>query len=218
MNNIKHISISSKNDKDIRSILNELLINLKNIEINYDECFKIILLGDSSSGKKELYNIIKYEIFSYKIDNLPSYDIDILYKRINLKSGKEIMLQIWDTAGQERFSGISKNYYRASDCIFLIFDVTNRNSYDKVKIWNNQIIDRDENKKPIYLIGNLIDLTNERLISKEVALKYANKYKIKYFEICHKDYKDDIAIKELMIDLINESIKKERRKAGFKNI
>ena len=60
MNNIKHISISSKNDKDIRSLLNELLINLKNIEINCNDVYNILFLGDSSSGKSELYNLIKY--------------------------------------------------------------------------------------------------------------------------------------------------------------
>ena len=91
---------------------------------------------------------------------------------------------MWDTAGQEKFHNITNQYYKRCDVIIIVFDVTNRESFDKISYWVKAIHDNTDsgNKCKQVLIGNKIDLENERQISKEEGEKMASSYKIKYFE------------------------------------
>jgi small GTP-binding protein len=103
-----------------------------------------------------------------------------------------IKLQIWDTAGQERFQGVVKNYFRNANGGILIFDVTNRESFENIHLWMEQI--RSISNKSVYLmlVGNKIDLNN-RKVSTEEAKKLAKTYSIEYMETSAKS---NINVKE----------------------
>ena len=125
--------------------------------------YKLLFLGDSSVGKTSL--LIRYT--EDKFDNsLPTLGIDVKYKYLTYEN-KKIRLDIWDTAGQERFRGIAQNYFRGAHGIIFVFDITNKETFNKLKIWMS---DAKQNIMPgteMVIAENKIDLENKRAISKE---------------------------------------------------
>ena len=74
-----------------------------------------------------------------------------------------VKLQIWDTAGQESFRSITRNFYQGSNGVFLVFDITNRASYDDIKNqWLKEIRDHTNPSIVIYLVGNFSDMEENR--------------------------------------------------------
>lgn len=86
--------------------------------------------------------------------------------------GKKIKLQIWDTAGQDRFKTITSSYYRGAHGIVIVYDVTDRESFEGVKNWIGEIDKYAEEKVFKFLVGNKSDLADRRQISTEEGRKY----------------------------------------------
>ena len=78
---------------------------------------------------------------------------------------KSINVQIWDTAGQERFRNITNTYYRGAQAVILVYDTTNQESFDNIKHWLEQAEGHASETCLKFLVGNKIDLKDERLIS-----------------------------------------------------
>ena len=116
-----------------------------------EECvYKILLLGDSSVGKTCL--LLRYTEWSFQDIHMVTIGLDYRLKLMKLKSGKDIKLQIWDTAGQDRFRALTKNYYKGSHGILLIYDVTNVQSLENVKTWVTQIKEEASKDVIIYIL------------------------------------------------------------------
>ena len=206
-------SVNNKiNDLDINRV-SESLIELKIYEFN--NLIKIILLGESEVGKSALFK--RYFKNNFTVDNTLStigMETETKFIKINNEICK---LTIFDTAGQEKFRAVPRNYYKNADGILLLFDVCNRNSFEKIKDWINEIKkysnkslnnEDNENKLIIYLIGNKID--NEREVTKNEGENLANELKIKYFEIsCKTSININEVICRLIIECYNNSINKE---------
>jgi small GTP-binding protein len=99
-------------------------------------------------------------------------------------AGRRITVQVWDTAGQEKFMTITKSYFRGADGILLCFDVSNRGSFDRVRVWMESIQENALEAVRIVLIGNKIDL--ERAVSKDEGNELAQEFGISYFETSAK--------------------------------
>ena len=80
--------------------------------------------------------------------------------------GKEIPVKIWDTAGQERFRTLTKAFYRRADGVVIAFSVTDKTSFQSLNTWIQSIQDHNQMACKI-LVGNKIDLANERTVTKE---------------------------------------------------
>ena len=109
-------------------------------------------------------------------------------------------MQIWDTAGQERFRTIAKNYYRGAHGIILVFDVTNKKTFDNIKMWVNQIKEEASSKVCVILVANKID-SEERVVSKEDAAELAKVNELKLYEASAKE---NINVTEAFQDLIED--------------
>ena len=79
--------------------------------------------------------------------------------------GKRLKLQIWDTAGQDRFKTITSSYYRGAQGIVIVYDITDRISFDNVKIWLGEIEKYADEKVFKFLVGNKCDLEDRRKVS-----------------------------------------------------
>ena len=93
---------------------------------------KIIFCGDAGVGKTSIINSIMGQKFSEEYE--PSIGVDFFSKTIRYK-GRLMKLQIWDSAGQEKFRSIIPSYIRGSSLIFLIFDITKKESFDHLNEW-----------------------------------------------------------------------------------
>jgi Ras-related protein Rab-6A len=143
---------------------------------------KIIFTGDSGVGKTSIINSIMGQKFSPEYE--PSIGVDFFSKTIRYK-GRLIKLQIWDSAGQEKFRSLIPNYIRGSSLIFLVFDISRKDSFQNLNHWIEFITNID--KGNIIIIGNKIDLKEERVVPKEEAEKYCKEKNYEYFEVSAKE-------------------------------
>ena len=186
--------------------------------INYSGSLSFILIGDSTVGKSCFFKRYFKNEFSIEIFHTIGIDKETKHIKIGKKSYK---VTLWDTAGQEKFRFLPKKYYHNADGIFLLFDVTNEDSFNNVSSWINDVkensnrrnsISGKESNITIYLIGNKIDLPN-RQVTKEQAEKQANSLGVKYFEI---SCKMNMNIPEVIYNMIIDCyIKAKKNKNGF---
>ena len=164
--------------------------------------FKILFLGESEVGKTCL--LLKYTDGIFESNLLPTIGIDVKYKYIE-KGNKKIRLDLWDTAGQERFGTISKNYFKDSNGIILVYDITKESTFHKLKNWMDNINDNADNNIEKIIVGNKCDL-KERQIDKKNLEIFANKYNIPYFEASAKTGEN---LENIFNTLINNLLSKK---------
>lgn len=147
---------------------------------------KMIILGDSGVGKTSLLNVYIKDHFS--LEYKATIGADFLTKKIQ-KGEENWQLQLWDTAGTEKHHALAQGFYRGSECCLLVFDVTDKQTFDDLESWKTEFLNKlnppDPETFPFVLIANKIDL--ERSISTEVAKAFADKHKIPYFECSAKE-------------------------------
>ena len=167
--------------------------------------FKLLLLGESGTGAKTCL-MHRYIDNSFRANRLANLGLDFGTKIVQTDFGA-IKLQIWDAAGQERFRVISSTYVKGSHCIILGYDVTDRQSFEEIrKYWYNFVMkNKDGNSPLMYLVGNKIDLIEERVVSDEEGKSLANDLNMKYFGVSAKTGEN---VDILFDDIVNSLIKK----------
>ena len=131
---------------------------------------KILLLGDANVGKTTILN--KYDDPHLNKVTKPTIGSDFMKKEIKVDD-TAVTLQLWDTAGQEQFQSLGYAFYRGADACALVFDITNRESFDHIDKWHQGFLDNahpsDPKTFPILLVGNKADRESERKVSREEA-------------------------------------------------
>ena len=127
--------------------------------------YKIILIGDSLVGKT---SILKTYV-NNKVEKYPQSTIGVDYYRKNfLFNDKNYDFELWDTAGQERYASIINSYFRGADCVIIVYDVSNPNSFKNVEYWMEKSNTESRNEPLVVVVGNKIDLA----VSQEIDLQY----------------------------------------------
>ena len=164
---------------------------------------KIVTLGNTQVGKTSI--IRRYLEDKFEDNTLATIGIDFKSKYINF--GKVVIkVLLWDTAGQERFQDITKQYYKNANCALLVFDITDKKSFQRVEFWYNQLKDNSKTQDLyIVLVGNKKDNETQRKVTSEEIKEYSKKNNIKYFEVSAKD---NISINDLFEDAITNTAKK----------
>ena len=189
--------------------------------------YNIILIGNSAVGKTSLFKKIMTGSFSEKnISTIgmdkKTFTIDAEVDEQGKKVTKSFNISLIDTAGQERYKSITKTYFKGADCILLIYDVTNKESYDNVSLWIESIHDsignHETSKYIIVLIGNKIDLIGvdgkTRVVNENEAKGKCQEYKINWGGECSAKTFSDSDLK----NLIKGYVVKIYEKVGSKNI
>ena len=152
-------------------------------EEEYDFIFKVLLLGNSDVGKSSL--ILRYVDQVWSDTFVPTIGVDFKVKTLEIDN-KQIKMQIWDTAGQERFRNVISSYFRGSHGIFLIYDITNRDSFKNLENWLIEIEKNASQNVLKILIGNKSDLVDDREIKTEEGQAFANRNGMKFNETSAK--------------------------------
>ena len=176
-------------------------------KINTDCVYKVLLLGDSTVGKTCV--LLKYTDKIFQDTHMMTIGLDYRLKTMKLQNGQDVKLQIWDTAGQDRFRSITKNYYKGSNGIILIYDVTSLKTFENVKSWVSQIHEEISDKVVIYLVGNKVDMEEERKVTTEEGQKLAEELGVPFIETSAKS---GLNIDEIFNDIV------ERINKAFGNI
>ena len=165
---------------------------------------RIIICGNTSVGKSNL--ILRYMKDDFDYEYRTTIGVDYFTKEFK-KNEEKISIQFFDTAGQEKYQALSCNYYRLSDGVVIVYDVTNRESFNKCEFWLNEVFKSQTKNNIILLIGNKIDLDQDRKVSKEEGKKFAQDHKLFFMEASAKSNQDNCVNKAFEI-IVNEIIEK----------
>ncbi|XP_036166750.1 ras-related protein Rab-26 isoform X2 [Myotis myotis] len=137
----------------------------------YDVAFKVMLVGDSGVGKTCL--LVRFKDGAFLAGTfISTVGIDFRNKVLDV-DGMKVKLQIWDTAGQERFRSVTHAYYRDAHALLLLYDVTNKASFDNIQAWLTEIQEYAQHDVVLMLLGNKVDSAQERVVKREDGEKLA---------------------------------------------
>ena len=187
--------------------------------------YKLILLGDTSVGKTCLFKKLTTGIFMDKNVSTVGIDrrtitVDVDIEENNEIVTKKIILNIIDTAGQERFKAITKTYYKGSDGAVLLYDITEKKSFEHINAWIESIktsaSDIDYSKYSVLLLGSKIDLVEsgkkEREVDIEDAKSKCDDFKLEWGGECsNKDF-----TQEKYIEIFKDFVKIIYKRIGAK--
>lgn len=145
--------------------------------------FKYVIVGHSSVGKSAI--LVRFTDNIFKEDYLTTIGVDFKFRKLKIDSNT-YKLQIWDTAGQEKYQTITKTFYKNSQAVVIVYDVSCKNTFTDLKeIWLKEIRKNCDEDVIIFLIGNKID-KNNREVTKEEAESFAKEENIFYGETSAK--------------------------------
>uniref|UniRef100_A0A7S3E5S3 Uncharacterized protein n=5 Tax=Rhodosorus marinus TaxID=101924 RepID=A0A7S3E5S3_9RHOD len=148
-----------------------------------DYLFKLLLIGDSSVGKSCL--LLRFSDGSFNESQMSTIGVDFKIRTLELDK-KTFKLQIWDTAGQERFRTIAAAYYRGAQGIIIVYDVTNKQSFENVEMWLSEVNKYGSGDVNKLLVGNKSDLTSKREVETEKGKELAESNGMKFLETSAK--------------------------------
>lgn len=158
---------------------------------------KLVLLGDTSVGKSCLaIRFARDEFYDFQE---PTIGAAFMTQTVVLNDATNIRFDIWDTAGQERYRTLAPMYYRGAAAGVVVYDITNKESFDGAKTWVKELKTRGTPNIVITLVGNKSDLPETlRKVSREEARVYADDNDIMYFETSAKNSDN---VKEVFIEI-----------------
>ena len=146
--------------------------------LQYDLSFKIIVIGDSGVGKSCLTNRATTNLFEDTYNATVGFE----FLSFNVKiDEKVIKLQIWDTCGQELYRSLITNFYRNSSLAIIVYAINSKDSFEDIEMWLRELRTHSNPDAKVFLIGNKLDLENERKITKEQGETFAKNNKLNLF-------------------------------------
>ena len=169
-----------------------------------DYIIKLLTLGETEVGKTSI--VLRYSDDKFHDNKIATIGIDFKIKIIK-KGNEKIKVSIYDTAGQERFKNIVKHYYKGANGVLLIYDITKRDTFEKLEFWLEDLKENSDNLNNlfIYLIGNKNDLEERREVDFEEANNFAKEKNIPYIEVSAKTGNN---IKKLFDEMIKGTLSK----------
>lgn len=149
----------------------------------YSYLFKYIIIGDSGVGKSCF--MLQFTDRRFKSQHDLTIGVEFGARSVNLE-GKTLKLQMWDTAGQESFLSITRSYYRGAVAALLLYDITNRESFESLGRWLNEARNNANRNICIMLVGNKTDLEGQRQVSEAEAKAFAEENQMLWMEASAK--------------------------------
>ncbi len=199
------------------------------INEDFENIIELLLIGDQNVGKSNF--IFRFTENKFSESHQATIGIDVKVKNITIDN-KVYKVQIFDTSGQEAYKSISRNYYLKVQGILLMFDLTNKFSFQNLENWIKEIYNiRD--KVPFMIIGNKCDLENNIEVNDDEVIQFGNKNDASYYKTSAKNGKNvdnaiinfvkqiidlDITNKDKTYILDGSSIINEKKKCCHKNL
>ena len=157
-------------------------------EKEYDYLFKILVVGVANTGKSSVLQ--RYVDNTFSDAYISTIGVEFRVRTLDVY-GKKVKLQIWDTAGQERFRAIAKSYYKGAHGFLLVYDITNKESFEKLQAHMDEIKTCGPEKMRCMVVGNKTDLESKREVSYDEGRAFAEEIGAGFWEVSAKN-KDNI--------------------------
>lgn len=147
-------------------------------KLHYDYLIKLLLIGNSNVGKSSL--ALRFSDDIYVPNYTATIGIDFRIRTVDINN-KKYKLQIWDTAGQEKFRSITYSYYHGANGVLVVYDVTDRFSFQSIEGWMDNISHHAKDPIAVVLVGNKCELRSREVEYSE-GQELADKYGIRFIE------------------------------------
>ena len=182
---------------------------------DYDYLFKVLLIGNSSVGKSSL--LLRFVDNQWSDLFVPTIGVDFKIRTMEIDN-KNVKLQIWDTAGQERFKNITASYYRGAHGIFVVYDISDTESFKNINNWLIEIVKNANKNVYKILVGNKCDLEDKRTVSYQQGKELAETYGMQFIETSAKSNTNvDEAFHLLGKEVMKLSLNDKEKNFGNKN-
>ncbi len=142
---------------------------------------KVVLLGESAVGKTSI--ITRFVENKFKQDTMSSLSANFVSKKIEIGNNKFIKFDIWDTAGQEKYRALAKIFYQDSKIVILVYDITNKNSFNELKnYWYEKVKENSSSDVIFAIAGNKCDLYEKEEVEKTEGEKFAKEIRAIFHE------------------------------------
>ena len=188
-----------------------MMTNIEPLEI----IFKYILIGDLGSGKTSLIN--RYINDNYVENYICTIGVDFMTKTIKIDNDI-VKIQIWDTAGMEKYQNITTSYYRSANAGIILFDLSNRDSFNSLDRWINTFYENTNplNHTSLIIIGNKKD--KEDKIPDEEIWQYISTRKLEYYETSAKTGEGVIEALDNLTNRLYKKFKLQNRKTSINKV
>jgi len=176
-----------------------------------DRMFKVAFIGDSGVGKTSF--IQRFCTDNFKDAFAATIGVDLQVKMLNIDN-RIVALQLWDTAGQERFRSITKQYFRKSDGVILVYDVTSEITFRNVRAWMTSVRESADDDCVVAIVGNKTDLCGDdekRPVKYKDGAKLADEYGCLFFESSARLGTSIMEIMEAIARIMQEKDDKQRK-------
>ena len=173
------------------------------MSINFHYLLKFVIIGDSRVGKSNI--LLRYMNNTFSEDFKATVGVEFGAKNLEINN-KIYRIQIWDTAGQENFRSIARAYYKNSVCACIVYDISNRKSFDSIQSWIDDCTKQTPKSILLLLIGNKNDLNNKREVQYEEGAEFARKKNMIFLETSAKTGENVNDIFDLSVKQIDKNI------------
>ena len=170
--------------------------------------YKLIFLGDQNVGKSSILNRFLSDTFVEEYQATIGLDFQSKNAQID---NQDVHLLLYDTAGQEKFRSLIPMYTRDANIILLVYDITNKESFENLYAWLKDLTNININEVIICIVGNKIDLNEKREVSNEEGQKYAQEHDFIFQEVSAKTGE---GFSELFYKSLFEKIRTKFRPSG----
>ena len=167
-------------------------------ELREDYKLKVVIVGDSGVGKSNL--IKRFTTNEFNENSKATVGVEFLSKSYKIND-KIFKIEMWDTAGQERYKSITAAYYKGAKGALLVYDTTSAQSFENIDKWLSEIKEKTNKDIKLIIVGNKIDLVDQKVVSTEHALAKAKEWNIPLMETSAKDATN---VTEAFHDLLKE--------------
>ena len=173
------------------------------MSMNFNYLLKYVIIGDSGVGKSNI--LLKYINNTFSEEFKATVGVEFGAKNLQV-NGRVYRIQIWDTAGQENFRSIARAYYKNSVCACIVYDITNRNSFNSIQSWIDDCTKQTPKTILYILIGNKNDLKDRREVQYEEGAEFAKKRNMIFLETSAKTGNNINSIFDKTVNQIDKNI------------
>ena len=152
---------------------------MKRIEVDEIK-YKLIVIGDENVGKTSIINRFKSNQFTGEYE--PTVGLDFQSMSLYIDD-QNVTLLLYDTAGQEKYRSLIPLYTKDAHIIFLIYDISNYDSFTNVEKWYDSLSNVNKEEAIFFLVGNKVDLVEERKVKEEEGKEFAEQHNFIFQEI-----------------------------------